>query len=87
MTVDIKAVPRSKHTSAELAGETVVVRITAPPVDGKANDAVAVALSEILGIPKRDITIMRGQTSRNKTIEIEGFTKDEFMTRLAQANR
>jgi uncharacterized protein (TIGR00251 family) len=87
VTADIRVVPRSKHAAVELDGERITVRITAPPVDGKANDAVVAELSGIMGIPKRDISILRGQTSRSKTIEIRGLGKDALIARLGQASR
>ncbi|NPV00453.1 MAG: DUF167 domain-containing protein [Brevinematales bacterium] len=85
VTADIKVVPRSKRAAAEADGENITLRITAPPVDGKANDAVVAELSSILGIPKRDISIIRGRTSRNKTVGINGIGKDELTARLGKA--
>ncbi|OHD55066.1 MAG: hypothetical protein A2014_05495 [Spirochaetes bacterium GWF1_49_6] len=87
VTADIKVVPRSKRAAVEVDGENITLRITAPPVDGKANDAVTAGLSSLLGVPKRDISIVRGQTSRNKTVEIRGVGKVELISRLGKAGR
>ncbi len=46
------------------------VRLTAPPVEGAANDALVKLVSTALGIPQRRIAIVSGQTSRTKVIEI-----------------
>jgi len=54
----------------------VVVRVNAPPVDGAANDAVIAALAEALDVPKRDIRIAAGATSRNKSLEIAGLSRE-----------
>lgn len=50
------------------------VRITTPPVDGKANEVVIKLLAKHFNVPKTGITILRGQTSRNKLIEIKTST-------------
>ncbi|MBD5405260.1 YggU family protein [bacterium] len=51
--------------------EYIKIAITTPPIDGKANETLIKFLSKELKIPKSNITITKGLTSRNKTIEIE----------------
>lgn len=58
------------------------VKIMAPPVDGKANAELVEFLSEILGIPKRQIEILKGETGRNKSVEITGLTAEEVSIKL-----
>ena len=48
------------------------VRVTALPVEGKANEKVIELLAEYFGKPKRCVTILRGETSKNKIVEIIG---------------
>lgn len=48
------------------------VRVTAPPEDGKANAAVCKVIAKALGVPKSAVSVTRGETSRHKTVEIEG---------------
>jgi uncharacterized protein (TIGR00251 family) len=48
------------------------IALTAPPVDGKANEALIAFLADQLRIPKSSITLTSGQTSRQKTLEIQG---------------
>ena len=50
----------------------VLIRIAAPPVDGKANQALIAFVAKTLGLPKGAVTIIRGETSRNKVIRVEG---------------
>ena len=50
----------------------VLIRIAAPPIDGKANAALTAFVAKTLGLPKGAVTIIRGETSRNKVIRVEG---------------
>ena len=50
----------------------VLIRISAPPVDGKANAALLAFVAKTVGVPKGAVTIVRGETSRNKVIRVEG---------------
>jgi uncharacterized protein len=59
------------------------VKIAAPPVNGKANRELISFLSDALGIRKSDITIDKGETSKNKVIGIAGITKAQFLERAA----
>lgn len=60
----------------------VRVRVSAPPVDGKANQAVITALADSLGVPKSAVTIQRGSRGRDKTVEVDGYTEEELRRRL-----
>lgn len=69
----IKVQPRARRTElAGLLGSELKVRVTAPPVDSAANEAVLEFLAETLGIPTRQVTLVRGGTSTHKVIRIEG---------------
>ena len=57
-------------------GAALKVRVLAPPVDGAANDALVALLAERLGVPRRDVRIVQGATSREKVVEIDGTTAD-----------
>lgn len=52
-------------------GEALIVAVAAPAVEGKANRAVCQALAKALGVRARDLTIVRGERSRDKLIELE----------------
>ncbi len=58
------------------------VRVTAPPVDAAANDALIRLLARTLDWPRSQIQLVRGHTSRHKTIKIYGLTATEFLGRL-----
>jgi uncharacterized protein (TIGR00251 family) len=75
LVVDLVVKPRSSRVKVgPVVQDRLQVAVTAPPVDGKANAAVIEALAEALGVPRRAITIVRGETGRNKTVRIEGLT-------------
>jgi uncharacterized protein YggU (UPF0235/DUF167 family) len=59
--------------------------VTAAPEKGKANAAVVALLSETLGVPKSSIEIVRGDTSRNKTLRIRGLTASELRDLVERA--
>lgn len=68
----IKVIPNSSvNQIVERTADSMRVKLTAPPVDGKANRALIEFLSEELGIPKSRITILYGQTNRTKIVEIK----------------
>ena len=60
----------SKNEITGLQGFSLKVRVTAPPVDGMANQALIDFLSETLQVPRRDVRIVSGLTSRTKVVEI-----------------
>ena len=69
--VDIHVIPRASRTQADgLHDGALRVRLHAPPVDGKANLALIAWLADALGIAKRDVELVRGQTSKRKQLRI-----------------
>lgn len=66
--VNIKISPNSKKNEIINEGEFVKIKITAQPIDGKANKAVIEFLSKNFKIPKTSIKILKGETSKEKTI-------------------
>jgi uncharacterized protein len=71
--VAIRVVPRAKRN--EIAGERdgrLLVRVAAPPVDGKANAAVIKLLAKALGVPRGSVSVVRGEASRDKLVRVEG---------------
>jgi uncharacterized protein (TIGR00251 family) len=71
LIVDIRVRPNAKQNKVggEIAGRLIVF-VQAPAMDGKANDAVAKVLAEHFEVRSRDIKIIRGETNRDKTIEV-----------------
>jgi uncharacterized protein (TIGR00251 family) len=72
MILNVEAKPNAKKNEYAVVNEnTIKVRIKAPPVDGKANEAIIAYLSEILKIPKSKISLLKGTTSKFKRFEID----------------
>jgi len=84
LTLDIVVQPRASREGLSLMGDRLKISVTAPPVDGKANDAVIRALAAALDVPRGAIEIARGDTSRRKTVRIRGVT---LATPLTTAQR
>ena len=81
--VEIRLQPRGGRDA--VVGErdgAVLIRISAPPVDGKANAALIAFVSKLLGVPKSSVTIVRGEASRNKVIRVDGRAADDVRTML-----
>jgi uncharacterized protein (TIGR00251 family) len=73
--VHVHVQPRASRSEVVgLHGAALKVRLHAPPVDGAANDALVALLAERLDIPRRDVRIVQGATSRAKVVEITGTT-------------
>ncbi|MBI1805385.1 MAG: DUF167 domain-containing protein [Ignavibacteriae bacterium] len=71
MKISVRVKPNARKNEVKDLGEgKYIVSVTAPPVDGKANEKVVEVLAEYFGKPKRAITIMRGVSGRSKVIEI-----------------
>lgn len=75
--IAIRVQPRSRRNEVigERAGATVI-RLTAPPVDGKANAALCAFVARAAGVPPSRVSVVRGQTSRDKIVRVEGVTED-----------
>jgi uncharacterized protein (TIGR00251 family) len=58
-------------------GGGIKVRLTAPPVDGAANEALVRFLAEALSVPKTRIEIISGQTSRDKVVRVSGVSEED----------
>ena len=79
--------PRSsKNIICGLQGDSLKIRLTAPPVDGAANRMCVKLLAKILGINLSKITITKGQKGRNKIFLIKGITESEFFKKIPLFN-
>lgn len=59
-----------KSVVAGLHGEALKIRVAAPPVEGKANDALTAFVAKALGLPRRTVSIVKGESSREKLLLI-----------------
>lgn len=81
----VKVVPNARRTECEGLmddGVTLRVRLAAPPVDGKANEALTGWLAERLGAPRGAVRLVSGQASRVKRIAIDGVSAEEAIAAL-----
>jgi uncharacterized protein len=81
--IQVRLVPRSSRTELlGREGETYRIKVTAPPVDGKANAALVEFLAKKLGVGKGKIQIVSGALSRLKRVRIAGLSPEEIAGRL-----
>jgi len=75
--LSVKVVPNS--SKCEIIGvieDSLKIKLDVPPVDGKANEKCIKFLSKLLGVPKTSITIVSGETSKNKILFMKGDTEE-----------
>jgi uncharacterized protein len=84
--LNIRVIARAKRSKvAGMRGEAWLVRLQAPPVEGAANEELINVLAKVLGVPKRDVTIVSGERSREKRVRVAGLdatTAQERMNRV-----
>ena len=79
----IKLQPRASANEIGLPlGEELRIKVTAPPVDAAANEALLRLLAENLGCPRRQLALVRGQTSHHKVVKIYSLSVEEVVERL-----
>ena len=83
-TLELKTIPNApRNEIVGWLGTALKVKVHAPAVEGKANDELIEFLAEKLRLHRRDITLLRGDKSRQKVVQIDGLDADEVKTRLA----
>lgn len=81
--ITVRVTPRSARDSIEAgAGGVFLVRVTAPPDEGKANAAACRVVAGALRVPKSAVSVLRGMTARVKTVEVAGLTDEEVRGRF-----
>jgi uncharacterized protein len=82
-TFTVKVHPRAKKNAITGAlGDALKLALTAPPVDGRANEACIEFFASLLKVPRSSVTIASGETSRRKVIQVAGLSADEVRRRL-----
>jgi uncharacterized protein (TIGR00251 family) len=84
LTLRVRVQPRASRDA--LGGErqgALVVRLTAPPIEGRANEALARVLADALGIAPSAVRLVRGETGRDKLVSIAGIDAATARARLA----
>jgi hypothetical protein len=75
--IEVRVIPRaSKSGIAGVRDGALLVRLNAPPVDGAANAELIEVLSDAFGVPKRAVSIVSGERSRQKRVRVEGVTRE-----------
>ncbi len=82
----IRVTPRASHNEIVevLSDGTIRIRLTAPPVEGKANQALIEFLAGILDVPPSSIEVVAGATGRDKLVSIEGMDTETAHSRILQ---
>ena len=84
-TFQVKVHPRAKKNAITgVLGDAIKLSLTAPPAQGRANDACIAFLAEVLRLPHSSVTIAAGQSSRNKVVRIVGMTVSALEQRLSE---
>ena len=83
VTFAVKVHPRAKKNAitGEL-GEALKVALTAPPVEGRANEACVEFFAKLLKVPRSSVSIAAGETTRNKIIRVAGITAEQVREQL-----
>jgi len=82
----VRVQPRASRSG--IAGEldgALKIRLAAPPVDGEANDELLRFLAKLFDLPRQQITLVSGQTSKNKAVCVNGISVEECEQVLAEA--
>ncbi len=75
--------PRGGRDAVEgVADGRLVLRVSAPPVEGRANAAVERLVADAMGVPKGRVTVVGGQKAREKVVRVEGLSAAEARARL-----
>jgi uncharacterized protein (TIGR00251 family) len=81
--IAVRLQPRTRAN--EIVGEregTLFVRVTAPPIDGRANDALCRLIAKRAGVGARRVSVIRGARTREKVVRVEGIDAKELRTAL-----
>lgn len=87
-TLAVRVQPRAARN--EIAGErdgALVVRLTAPPVENRANEALCRLIAKRLGVARTRVSVRKGARSRDKVVQVEGLSSEEIARGLDPARR
>lgn len=83
LTFGVRATPRARVSAVTGTREgMLLVRLAAPPVDGKANAALCAFLAQWLGVRTADVRIVGGERARHKRVEVRGVTREQVLRTL-----
>ena len=80
----VKVRPRARRNAiAGEVGDALKINVTAPPLEGKANEAITRFLADLLKVPRSSITIASGKANRLKVVHVAGVRADDLRQRLS----
>ena len=82
LILTVRVTPRAARNAIAADASRLLIRLTAPPVDGAANEALLALLAARLRLPRRALTIERGAASREKLVAVHGLSAAECWARL-----
>ncbi|MCK4665289.1 DUF167 domain-containing protein [Candidatus Dependentiae bacterium] len=80
--IPVKVIPKSSRENIKIENDILKIKVTAAPVDGKANKSVINYISKFLHIPKRSVQIISGLTSRKKILVLRGISKEDLIKKI-----
>jgi uncharacterized protein (TIGR00251 family) len=84
--ISIRLTPRSsKDRFVSKQGDQIKINLTAPPVDGEANQSLIRFLAKSLGVKASNLTIVQGMSSRTKTVQVSGYDQEQLDDMLESA--
>ena len=87
LTLSLHIQPGAKKTEiAGLHGDTLKIRLAAPPVDGKANECLVAFLAKELEVPQAQVELASGATSRRKRLRVKGASEEAIARLIANAD-
>ncbi|MFI5266413.1 MAG: DUF167 domain-containing protein [Chloroflexota bacterium] len=79
----VQVQPGASRDELRLEGDTLHARLAAPAVEGKANKRLIQLVAKLLRVPRSHVSIVRGETAREKLLEFEGLSAPELAERIA----
>ena len=83
MKLHVRVIPNARRNEIARREGQLILRVNAPPIDGKANKAAVEFLAQFLEVPRSKVTLLAGENSRHKIFEIVGLDLSDVEGRLA----
>lgn len=81
--LQVRVIPRAGNDRLQLLPDgSLRAHLTAPPIDGRANESLERLLARVIGVPPRNVRVVRGATARAKTVEVDGLDANTVKERL-----
>lgn len=81
--LSVRITPGAKRNAITALKEGIwCIKIAAPPVEGKANEELIAYLSQLLGVRRSSLSVLKGRTSRNKLVSVSGLTQQDIILKL-----